>query len=126
MVSTSGFQLLPKDAVETMIKELLPLTTILTPNISEANLLLQTAGIQIIEPKAENDMVRMAMAVHSLGPKYVLLKGGHLPFNKYGAIATSEADRAIVKNVLVSTDGTSYVNSTYLKSKNTHGTGCSL
>jgi thiaminase len=112
--------------METLIKELLPRTTILTPNIPEAKLLLRTAGIQFSEPKEENDLARMAMAVQSLGPKYVLLKGGHLPFNKYGKVATSEAERAFLKNVLVSVDGASHMNSVYLKSRNTHGTGCSL
>src|SRR6266480_3239300 len=127
MVSTSGSQLLPEDAVETLIKELLPVTTILTPNIPEAKLLLQTAGIEFIEPKEENDLDRIAIAVQRLGPEHVLLKGGHLPFNKYGTVATSEAERAVVKNVLASTDGTSsYMNFAYLRSKNTHGTGCSL
>lgn len=126
MVSTSGSQLLPENAVKTLIKDLLPLTTILTPNIPEAKLLLLTAGIQFNEPKVENDLARIAMAVQSLGPKYVLLKGGHLPFNKHGAVATNEAERAFVKNVLVSMDGASYLNSAYLRSKNTHGTGCSL
>ena len=126
MVSTSGSQLLPEDAVETLIKELLPLTTILTPNIPEAKLLLRKARIPFAEPEEEADLARISMAVQSLGPKYVLLKGGHLPFTKHGKVATSEGEKEVVKNVLFSKDGPSYMNSAYLRSKNTHGTGCSL
>ena len=46
MVATTGAQLLPQDAVATMRKRLLSMTTILTPNIPEARLLLRDAGME--------------------------------------------------------------------------------
>ncbi|GME58465.1 hypothetical protein GTA08_BOTSDO05853 [Neofusicoccum parvum] len=69
MVSTSGAQLLPEDAVDTLITQLLPLTTLLTPNLPEAQLILKRAGKAVGEPKSMDDIVSMAKAVQALGPK---------------------------------------------------------
>jgi thiaminase II len=126
MVSTSGSQLLPQDAVETLIKELLPLTTVLTPNIPEALVLLKTAGRPVPDPKSVTDLAGIAHLIGTLGPRYVLLKGGHLPLNDSGNVATSEADRKQVVNLLRGDNVAQILHSEYLNSKNTHGTGCSL
>ena len=82
MVSTSGSKLLPEKAVKELRTKLLPLTTILTPNIPEALLLLKDAGAEASEPKDLEGMVELAKKICSLGPKAVLLKGGHLPLTK--------------------------------------------
>ncbi|KAK7712736.1 trifunctional hydroxymethylpyrimidine kinase/phosphomethylpyrimidine kinase/thiaminase [Botryosphaeria dothidea] len=126
MVSTSGAQLLPEDAVETLIAKLLPLTTLLTPNLPEAQLILKRAGQAVGDPKRIDDIVSMAKAVKALGPKYVLLKGGHVPLTKERVVPTGEADRQIVLNVLVGAEEDRIFETGYLKSRNTHGTGCSL
>ncbi|ORY10411.1 Phosphomethylpyrimidine kinase-domain-containing protein [Clohesyomyces aquaticus] len=126
MVSTSGSQLLPEGAVETLIEYLLPMTTILTPNLPEAKLLLKTAGISFKEPENVEDIVKIAKALQRLGPKYVLLKGGHLPLTKGRLVSTGEADRDIVLNVLQGSGEPTLMESAFSKSKNTHGTGCSL
>lgn len=64
--------------------------------------------------------------MHELGPKYVLLKGGHLPFTKENKASSSDADRHKVVDVLVGENESMIVESDYIESRNTHGTGCSL
>lgn len=126
MVSTSGSQLLPEDAVDTLIKQLFPLTTVLTPNLPEAKLLLKTAGIAFKEPENVDDIVDIAKSIQQLGPKYVLVKGGHLPLTKGRLVSKDEADREVVLNVLFGDGKTTFMETPYQKSRNTHGTGCSL
>jgi hydroxymethylpyrimidine kinase/phosphomethylpyrimidine kinase len=126
MVSTSGSQLLAPAAVSTLIDSLLPLTTILTPNLPEAKLLLETAGVEVRDPENVEEIVAMAHKIHGLGPRWVLLKGGHLPLTRGKVVSKSESDREVVLNVLVGEGGLSILESEYLESNNTHGTGCSL
>ncbi|KAJ9645971.1 trifunctional hydroxymethylpyrimidine kinase/phosphomethylpyrimidine kinase/thiaminase [Coniosporium apollinis] len=126
MVATSGAQLLREEAVETLCKQLLPVVTILTPNMPEALLLLKTSGQAAEEPKALDDIINIAKAVQQLGPKYVLLKGGHLPLTKDRVVSTKEADHHSVINILCGEDQTIVLETGHLRSKNTHGTGCSL
>ena len=126
MVSTSGAQLLPSAAVHNLRENVLPLTTILTPNMPEATLLLQNAGLEAPEIESIDDIVNIAKVVQSLGPKYVLIKGGHLPLTKDGRISNQEADRHTVVDVLYDGTETTLFQTDYSPSKNTHGTGCSL
>lgn len=126
MVATSGARLLPETAVKTMIDELLPKTFILTPNIPEALLILKEAGQSPIELDTLQSLKDLAAAVHRLGPKYVLIKGGHLPLSKDHAVATANQERKIIANVLYGEDLTEVFESEYQSSRNTHGTGCSL
>lgn len=126
MVATSGAQLLPEEAVETLCKQLLPTVTILTPNMPEALLLLKTSGQAAEEPKTLDDIIKIAKSVQQLGPKYVLLKGGHLPLTKDRVVSTQEADHHSVINILYGEDQTIILETEHLRSKNTHGTGCSL
>lgn len=126
MVSTSGSQLLHTEAVKTLIQDLLPLTTILTPNLPEAKLILETAGVSFDEPENVDDVVAIAKLIQTLGPKYVLLKGGHLPLTKGGMVSERDAEHEVVVDVLVGEGRVSLMESAYLRSRNTHGTGCSL
>jgi hydroxymethylpyrimidine/phosphomethylpyrimidine kinase len=126
MVSTSGAQLLPETAIEVLIKELLPLATLLTPNVPEANLLLREAGQSPIDVQNLDDLKNLAASVHKLGPKYVLLKGGHCPLNTDYMLSTDDSSKQIVANVLVGTDVLDVLEFPYQISNNTHGTGCSL
>lgn len=126
MASTSGSQLLPRDAVNGLRRLVLPLTTILTPNVPEAELLLKDA--QIVTPKLDSisDFVTLAKLVQKLGPAYILLKGGHVPLTAHDLVANQETDRRDVVNILCSHNETIVFHMEYLPSKNTHGTGCSL
>ena len=100
MVSKSGARLLPEDAVKTLREELLKLTTVFTPNIPEAELLLQDAGQAVTDPKCLIDIIDIAKRVHALGPRYVLVKGGHLPLDKDCLDLSTERGELVVVNVL--------------------------
>jgi hydroxymethylpyrimidine/phosphomethylpyrimidine kinase len=97
-VSTSGHTLLERDALGALVTELLPLATVLTPNASEAALLLQQHSAEA-DPDALaslplssiEDMLRASRALCLLGPRAVLLKGGHVA---RGAIRLSDVEAA--------------------------------
>lgn len=126
MVSTSGSQLLAQESVKELCESLLPLTTVLTPNVPEAKLILWTAGKDVPEPQNVEGMIEIAKALQSLGPRYVLVKGGHLPLTPDGSVAQKEEDKAIVVDVLYGDGTVTKIETVYQNSKNTHGTGCSL
>ncbi|HDQ41461.1 MAG TPA: bifunctional hydroxymethylpyrimidine kinase/phosphomethylpyrimidine kinase [Desulfonatronum sp.] len=107
-VSKSGHNLLLPEAVETLKSDLLPLAQVLTPNKPEAELLTQTA---IAGPE---DVPIVLDKLFSLGPKAVLLKGGHFSgemLTDWLAFRNGRV-RAFTHPRLVST--------------HTHGTGCTL
>ncbi|KAL4986320.1 Phosphomethylpyrimidine kinase-domain-containing protein [Aspergillus falconensis] len=126
MLSTSGSQLLPEAAVQGLRTKLLPLTTVLTPNIPEAQLLLKDAGQWSINPEDLQGLIDLTKRVAALGPKAVLLKGGHLPLTKDYKTAKGSNDASRVIDVLYDGEEVTLFETEYLVSKNTHGTGCSL
>ena len=126
MVSTSGSELLPGPAIQGLRTKLLPFTTILTPNLPEALLLLKDAGVSTPEPKNLADVVSLAKQICALGPKGVLLKGGHLPLTKDHETPHDPKDATTVIDVLYDGTDVTLFETGFLISKNTHGTGCSL
>ncbi len=108
MVATSGDRLLAEDAIHTLIENLLPLATLVTPNLHEAAVLLNS-------PIASNLEQMRAQGEHimALGAKAVLMKGGH-----------SEGDTAT--DLLITKAGVEAFSTPRLATKNTHGTGCTL
>ncbi len=127
MVATSGAQLLPGDAVRNLRERLLPMTMLLTPNIPEATLLLRDADMQYKSPSNLEDLKNLAKMVHQLGPRAILLKGGHMPLTKTYTRAATEVERCLTVDILYEgNDEFTLIESPYLASKNTHGTGCSL
>lgn len=126
MVATTGAQLLDNDAVKDLRTLLLPLSFIVTPNIPEARVLLAENGKEPPEIRTVHDMETMARRIRELGPDWVLIKGGHTPFRKDGKIAETDEEKEIVVNILVGREGVTRMQDVYQKSKNTHGTGCSL
>ena len=108
MISTSGHALMEKEAVGAFVDEMLPLATLLTPNIPEAECL---SGIKI---GSADDMDQAAMAICGLGCKAVLIKGGHLE-------GSEKVDKLYVGGKLVA----SFCNVS-VETRNTHGTGCTL
>jgi hydroxymethylpyrimidine/phosphomethylpyrimidine kinase len=106
-VSKHGDPLLRPDAVEALRTRLLPLATIVTPNLGEARLLTG------VEPRSRADLQAAAAALAELGPRWVLVKGGHLP-----------GDEAV--DLLW--DGTSGIElrAPRVATPHTHGTGCTL
>jgi hydroxymethylpyrimidine/phosphomethylpyrimidine kinase len=107
MVSKHGDLLLRKNAIKTLIEELLPLAFIVTPNISEAEIL---AGFRI---RSIDDMKRAGRVIHAMGPRIVVIKGGHLS----GEDATD-----------VVFDGKRFeiLRAKRLRARHTHGTGCTF
>lgn len=126
MVSTSGSQLLPEKAVKEVRINLLPITTVLTPNIPEAQLLFKDSGESVPEPADLDGLIELAKRICSLGPKAVLLKGGHLPLTKEHKRAQTPEEATTVVDILFDGEKTTLFETEYLVSKNTHGTGCSL
>jgi hydroxymethylpyrimidine/phosphomethylpyrimidine kinase len=104
MVAKSGDLLLQKEAIDTLKSRLIPLTTIITPNIPEAYTLIAPL----------DDLDELAARLLSLGSQAVLLKGGH-------------ADGAESNDLFLDKSGARYLlKSPRIDSKNTHGTGCTL
>ncbi|KAJ9620332.1 trifunctional hydroxymethylpyrimidine kinase/phosphomethylpyrimidine kinase/thiaminase [Knufia peltigerae] len=140
MVSTSGHQLLPGDAIRNLRELLLPMTTLLTPNIPEALLLVREADSDAddnmqygdetpptpLSPTCLEDLKQLAKMVHGLGPRAVLLKGGHMPLTTSYDRATTDEEMAVTVDILYDGARFTLVESPYLRSRNTHGTGCSL
>ncbi|KAF7541449.1 hypothetical protein G7054_g662 [Neopestalotiopsis clavispora] len=126
MVATTGAVLLPPEAVKDMRTLLLPQTFIVTPNIPECRLLLIDAGNEPIEINKIGDLEELARQTQKLGPKWILIKGGHVPFKKDGTIAKEAEERELVVDVLFGEGQITRFVSPYQKSRNTHGTGCSL
>jgi hydroxymethylpyrimidine/phosphomethylpyrimidine kinase len=109
MVAKSGDRLLRADAVAALRERLLPLATLITPNLPEAAVLLD-----LDEAPDEAGMIEAAARLRQLGPRAVLLKGGHL-------------DRT-AESIDVLNDGAEPVTlaAPRIATKNTHGTGCTL
>ena len=107
MVATSGARLLADDALSLLMRRLLPIARVITPNLPEAEAL---AGMPIPDVAA---MHRAADALLSLGVPAVLLKGGHLPGTQ-------------VVDLLATEDGVEEFAAPRIDSRNTHGTGCTL
>ena len=72
MIAASGARLLEEDAVAMIREQLIPLATVVTPNIPEAEVL---TGIKIT---GRDGMEEAARRIHAMGPRYVVVKGGHL------------------------------------------------
>ena len=106
MVATSGSALMKNDAVQTLIEELLPISTLVTPNIPEARVL---SGLTI---QTKEDMIAAAKQIGDQYQCAVLLKGGH---------SINDA------NDLLYANGELYwFEGKRIDNPNTHGTGCTL
>ncbi|KAK9317649.1 pyridoxamine kinase [Lipomyces starkeyi] len=126
MISTSGSQLLPDSAVSAYLSDLFPIACIITPNLQEAKFLHKVATGTDFSVDSLEDAKDLAKELFKLGPKYVLLKGGHLPLSANYRRMTETSPCQIVADILY--DGKEYyiVESKYIITKNTHGTGCTL
>jgi len=112
MVAKSGDLLLEREAVGAMREALLPQTTLLTPNLPEAGVLLEERPVETVkEMRRVAERLRNRMA-HS-GHRWVMLKGGHLP-GEAAIDLLHDGDRMIE------------LATPRLDTRNTHGTGCTL
>ncbi|PSR79912.1 Phosphomethylpyrimidine kinase-domain-containing protein [Coniella lustricola] len=129
MVATTGAELLPHVALNEMCKKLLPRTKVLTPNVPEARMLLADAGLaaQDAEICGLDDLESMGRQLLSLGPEWVLVKGGHAPLRRNYTAAKTAEEREVVMDVLVGPDDQVIrIETLWKTSTSTHGTGCSL
>lgn len=104
MLAKCGTSLMEMNAKEALIKELIPLATVITPNIPEAE---ELSGIRI---SCFDDMKNAAQIIFSFGTKHVVIKGGHLPGDALDIMYDGKdfyAQRA-----------------RRINTKDTHGTGC--
>ncbi len=108
MVAKGGASLLDPAAVDVLIRQLLPLATLLTPNLPEAAALLNSSVATM-----RGEMAEQATALLHLGPDAVLVKGGHLAGPESPDVLATAADLAWFEAERVGT-------------ANTHGTGCTL
>lgn len=108
MVAKGGHTLLPEEAIDAMKRCLLPLATLITPNLPEAAALLGTP-----EASDRHVMAMQAEQLRSLGPRMALVKGGHL-------------DSPESPDVLADNSGTHWFEARRMNTRNTHGTGCTL
>lgn len=106
MISKSGYSLLRPEAKDNLIKYLIPKAYIVTPNIPEAEE-ISNMKIDTVE-----DMKKVGKVILDLGPKYVLMKGGHL-------------DGDCV-DVLIGEELFEVFKCERINRKNTHGTGCTI
>ena len=107
MVAKGGTKLINNEAIDEIKKKLMKKILLITPNIPEAELLTN------IKINSLNDMIKAGQLLINLGAKNVLIKGGHLKSNEINDILLNKKIIKIFKNKKY-------------KSKNTHGTGCTL
>ncbi len=106
MISKSGDALLDPDAVATLVRELVPLADVVTPNAHEA------ARMTGVDVRSLDDARRAARQILAMGPGAVLVKGGHLD------------DETEAVDLLVTARGETLYRQERIDTPNTHGTGC--
>lgn len=106
MVSKSGASLLNPNAIAALKQELLPLASIVTPNIPEAEIIADMAI------SSDEDMREAAKRIHAFGPGIVIVKGGHLKGPAVDLVY----------------DGSAFlpIEGERIDTRNTHGTGCTF
>ena len=108
MVAASGDALLDEEAAATLRARLLPLATLITPNLPEAAVLLGAS-----EAHNEQEMEEQGTELLAIGARAVLIKGGHL-----------RSEQAV--DLLVTAEGVDRFAAPRIETRNTHGTGCTL
>jgi hydroxymethylpyrimidine/phosphomethylpyrimidine kinase len=106
MVAKAGDRLLEPEARVALADRILPLALLVTPNLPEAEVL---AGMRVAEPE---DMEEAARRIHTMGPRYVLVKGGHL--------------KGDATDLLWNGRDFTRFSTPRIDSQNTHGTGCTF
>jgi hydroxymethylpyrimidine/phosphomethylpyrimidine kinase len=138
--STSGFDLIDDAALKVLIEKLFPLSTVITPNIPEAERIAQMK-IQTVE-----DIRKAAKIMQSFGAKNVLIKGGHLPIRDFGFGAAdleykeqneelSSRERSNPKSEIPNRKSIDFLfmgdeeftfSADFIETTATHGTGCTF
>lgn len=104
MVATSGDVLIESDCIEALQQQLVPIASVITPNIPEA---------EILAEQSFYDLEQMAQSLLKAGANAVLLKGGHLDGNDS-------------VDIICGSDFSETLSAPRIQTNNTHGTGCTL
>ena len=107
MVAKGGHRLISNSSINYLRKKLLPYALLVTPNIPEAETLIKKR-IKTLE-----DIIKAGKEILKFGPKFVLIKGGH-------------TNKSFIEDVLISKNNIKIFKNKKIKTKNTHGTGCTL
>jgi len=107
MVAKGGHRLISNSSINYLRKKLLPYALLVTPNIPEAETLIKKR-IQTLD-----DVIKAGKEILKFGPKFVLIKGGH-------------TNKSFIEDVLISKKNIKIFKNKKIKTKNTHGTGCTL
>jgi hydroxymethylpyrimidine/phosphomethylpyrimidine kinase len=107
MVAKGGHRLIGGSSINYLRKKLLPFALIVTPNIPEAEALIKK------KIKTLDDVINAGKEILKFGPKFVLIKGGH-------------SNKSFIEDVLISKNNIKIFKNKKIKTKNTHGTGCTL
>ena len=107
MVAKGGHRLISNSSINYLRKKLLPFALLVTPNIPEAETLIKKR-IHTLE-----DVIKAGKEILKFGPKFVLIKGGH-------------TNKSFIEDVLISKKNIKIFKNKKIKTKNTHGTGCTL
>jgi len=106
MVSKSGARLLDESAIQTVLEQVFPLATVITPNVPEAEAL---TGLRIT---CEDHMIQAAAKLLKTGARWVVIKGGHLEGDATDLVYTDDAHH--------------FLRSPRVMTRCTHGTGCTF
>lgn len=106
MYAKNGFPLMDRENIDALIKYIIPLADLLTPNIPEAE------EITKLKIETKEDMEKAAIEISKMGCKSVLIKGGHL--------------KGDALDILYANNEFYYFTNKRIDTKNTHGTGCTL
>lgn len=123
MVATSGSKLISEEAIETLKSELLPLATVITPNIPEAECLLQDSKIpssdaaKNLKITSSEEMESAAKKIHEMFGCAVLVKGGHNINDASDFLYGKDSQGKIISKWFMGKR---------INNPNTHGTGCTL
>ena len=107
MVAKGGHRLISNSSINYLRKKLLPYALLVTPNIPEAETLIKK------KIKTLEDVIKAGKEILKFGPKFVLIKGGH-------------TNKSFIEDVLISKNNIKIFKNKKIKTKNTHGTGCTL
>ena len=107
MVAKGGQRLISNSSINFLREKLFPYALLVTPNIPEAEALINK------NIKTLDDIIKAGKQILNFGPKFVLIKGGHI-------------NKSIIEDVLISKNNIKIFKNKKIKTKNTHGTGCTL
>jgi hydroxymethylpyrimidine/phosphomethylpyrimidine kinase len=107
MIAKGGARLINSKAIDILKKKLIKKVSLITPNVPEAEILTN------LKIKNTQDMIRAAQVLLLMGAKNVLIKGGHLKSK-------------VVRDIFVNKKEIKFFSNKKFKTKNTHGTGCTL